>query len=129
MTVSSEERLVLSCSCEACSQVGVISGFEGTAMDLSRYVPRGRTVCWGFDEESRQVLRGATVALPSLRAVVARASPHADLRRLLLVPATMAELDEMYSLVEELLDVARGERRRELLEALLASLCTSMDGF
>jgi hypothetical protein len=86
-------------------------------------------VCWGFDEESRKVLRAATVAQPALRTVVARASPHAELRKLLVVVATTRELDAMYSLVEERLAVARGERRRELLFDLLASLCTSLDGF
>ena len=35
----------------------------------------------------------------------------------------------MYSLVEALMDGARGRRRLELLETLLASLCTSIDGF
>jgi hypothetical protein len=129
MSISREEPSVIVCSCEACFQVGTLAGFEGTEMDLSRYVPRGRTVGWGLDEESRTVLRGATEAQPALRAVVSRASPHSEVRKLLVVAATVRELDAMYSRVEELLDVARGERRRELLTELLASLSTSIDGF
>jgi hypothetical protein len=35
----------------------------------------------------------------------------------------------MYSLVEALTDGTRSRRRLELLEGLLASLCTAIDGF
>jgi hypothetical protein len=48
---------------------------------------------------------------------------------LLLIDATVEELDEMYTLVEELTDMRTGRRQRDLLDGLRASLCNSMDGF
>lgn len=75
------------------------------------------------------MLVSATAHLPALQAVIARARPHADVEGLLLVEATMPELDEIYTLVEDLTDFARGARQIELLDGLRASLCTSMDGF
>lgn len=59
-------------SCMACGERGVITGFEGTALDLSSYVPRKKVGLWGFDDESCEVLLGATTHLPSLRARVRR---------------------------------------------------------
>jgi len=47
---------------------------------------------------------------------------------LLLVQATVRELDQMYTLVEDLSEGARG-RRRAMLDELRATLCNSMDGF
>jgi hypothetical protein len=35
----------------------------------------------------------------------------------------------MYSLVEALMDATRSRRKLDQLEGLLATLCTSMDGF
>lgn len=85
---------------------------------------------WGFDDEECVLLLEATVEIPSLRAVLARAVPRPDLAEdLCLVAATPAELDEMYSLVEELIDGNPSEWDREVLEGLLASLCSSIDGF
>ena len=85
---------------------------------------------WGFTEEERRVLTAATGNIPELRAVLERGVPRPELAEgLLLVQATLSELDEMYSLVEALMDGTRGKRRLELLDGLLASLCTSIDGF
>lgn len=129
ISVSFDAAGVIGCSCEVCNQVGVISGFQGTAMDLSRHVPQGKTVTWDLDEESRKVLLSATSAVPALRAIVVRAAPHAEIRGLLLVHATSRELDAMYTLVEGLFRRTSGPRRRELLSELLASLCSCIDGF
>jgi hypothetical protein len=87
-----------------------------------------RNRLWGFDDADRALLIAATVELPSLRAVVARAEPRADLR-MWLVRATKRELNEMYDLVEALMDGTRGRRQLERLDGLLATLCTSIDGF
>jgi hypothetical protein len=39
----------------------VITGFEGTEMDLSPYVPRKKKLrVWGFDDKEREVLLTAT---------------------------------------------------------------------
>lgn len=85
---------------------------------------------WGFTDEERRALAAATGNIPSLQAVLDRAVPRPDLAEgLLLVQATVFELDEMYSLVEELMEGTRSQRRLDLLEGLLASLCSSMDGF
>lgn len=85
---------------------------------------------WGFTEEERRVLAPAVGELPGLRAVLERAGPRPDLAEgLLLVQATAVELDKMYSLVEALMDGTRSRRRLDLLEGLLASLCSSIDGF
>jgi hypothetical protein len=84
---------------------------------------------WGFDGAERDLLMGATAEIPTLGAVVARAGLRADLGGLWIVQASPDELDEMYSLVEALTDGTRSRRRLELLEGLLASLCTAIDGF
>ena len=75
------------------------------------------------------MLLAATAEIPTLRAVLERAAPHPQIVGLLVLRASVRELDEMYSLVEALMDGTRGRRKRELLEGLLATLCTSMDGF
>ena len=116
-------------SCAVCGERGVITGIEGSPSDLSPYVPRGKTRLWGFDEEERVVLRGATSSLPELRAILSRGTPRADIPGLLLAEATPAEFDALYSLVEALMDKRGGHHRREILDDLLRSLCTAIDGF
>lgn len=117
-------------SCVACGEAGVITGFEGTAFDLSRYAPRRRKLhVWGLEDEDRDVLLAATSWIPSLRAVVARAQPVDTVPGLLRVEATVAELDQMYTLVDDLSDVTRGRRKLERLDGLRASLSTAIDGF
>jgi hypothetical protein len=116
-------------SCEVCGERGVITGLEGSASDLSRYAPRGKTRVWGMDEEERSLLRAATSSIPELRVLVSRGTPREDIPGLLLVEATVAELDELYALVAALMDARGGRRRREILDGLLRSLCTAIDGF
>jgi hypothetical protein len=84
---------------------------------------------WGFDEEQGAVLRSATVDIPALREVIERARPHGEIAGLQILQATVAELDDIYTLVEGLTDGTRSRKRRELLDDLRASLCTVMDGF
>jgi len=88
---------------------------------------RGKRL-WGFDDEARAFLIEATAEIPSLVAVVTRAERRADLG-MWIVQASMEELDEMYSFGAGLMDGTRSRRRLDLLEGMLASLCTSMDGF
>jgi hypothetical protein len=85
---------------------------------------------WGFDDADRALLATATVELPALRAVIARAQLRPDLQPgLWVVQASLRELDEIYSLVEALMDRTRSRRKLDQLDGLLATLCTSMDGF
>jgi hypothetical protein len=91
-------------------------------------MPRRKRV-WGFDDADRELLAAATREIPTLRAMVARAGRREDLGGLWVVEASVGELDEMYSLVEAMMDGTRSRRRIEQLEGMLASLCTSMDGF
>lgn len=84
---------------------------------------------WGFDDADRAILATATTEIPELRAVVARAAQHAELGGLWVVEASVDGLDEMYSLVSALMDGTRSRRRLEQLEGMLATLCTSIDGF
>lgn len=88
-----------------------------------------RTRLWGFDDAERELLIAATVELPEVRAVLARAERRADFQGLWVLQASVRELDEIYSLVEALMDGTRSRRRLDRLEGLLATLCTSMDGF
>jgi len=88
---------------------------------------RGKRL-WGFGDEARAFLIEATAEIPSLLALVTRAERRADLG-MWIVQASMEELDEMYSFGEALMDGTRSRRRLELLEGMLASLGTSMDGF
>ena len=84
---------------------------------------------WAFDDEQRGLLLDATTNIPELHAVLERARPHAEIPGLWLVQASMAELDEMYGLVEALMDGTHSRRRLDVLDGLLAGLCTSIDGF
>ena len=115
--------------CATCGDEGVVRGWEHCNHDLSDFVPCDDLRRWVLDDEEREYLHGATRGLPDLRAVIMRASPHARDPRVLVVEASVEELDELYTLIEELTDVARGRREHELLDGLRASLCTSMDGF
>lgn len=116
-------------SCPTCGECGVITGFGDSEHDLSASIPRAETVLWGLDQESRDVLYVATARIPSLRALVARASPVAEIEGFLRVDATIDELDELYTLIEHLSDLTRSGRRRELLDDLRRSLCGAMDRF
>ena len=117
-------------ACATCGENGVVTDFEATVHDLSPYAPTKKKLRhWGFDDEGREVLLDATTHVPSLRAVIARASPAADVPGLLLLQATIDELDEIYTLVEELTDATRSRRRIELLDGMRADLCGAMDGF
>jgi len=84
---------------------------------------------WGFDDGEREILTAATAEIPELRAVIARAGRRAELGNLWVVEASVGELDEIYSLVEALIDGTRSRRRRDQLDGMRATLCTSMDGF
>lgn len=88
---------------------------------------RGKRL-WGFDDEERGVLLAATASIPELAAVVTRAEKRADIG-VWIVQASVNELDDMYSLVEALMDGTRSRKRIDLLEGLRATLCTSIDGF
>lgn len=117
-------------SCATCGESGAITGFEGTELDLSAHVLRKKKArVWGFDDESRAVLLGATTHIPALRAVIARACPVDSVPGLLVVNGTVDEFDEIYTLVEHLSDATRSRRRLELLDGLRAGLCTAIDGF
>jgi hypothetical protein len=116
-------------SCAACGEDGVITGFEGTELDLSPYAPGKKKLrFWGFDDEGRAVLRAAAYN-PLLRAVISRARPAPDVPGLLIVEATVEELDEMYTLVEHLEAMTRGRRRRDLFRGMRADLSVAIDGF
>jgi hypothetical protein len=116
-------------SCATCGEHGVITGFEGTEVDLSAHGLRKKERVWGVDDESREVLLAATTHLPALRAVLARACPVDSVPGLLMVDGTVDEFDAMYTLVEHLSDATRSRRRLELLDELRAGLCTAIDGF
>jgi hypothetical protein len=51
-----------------------------------------------------------------------------DLGGFWVVEASFGELDEMYRLVQALMDSTRS-RRLDQLDGMLATLCTSMDAF
>ncbi len=90
---------------------------------------RNKNRLWGFDDAERELLIGATEHLPELRAVIERAERRADLDGLWLVKSNVDELDEMYSLVQALMDGTRSRKKLDLLDGMLATLCTSIDGF
>lgn len=116
-------------SCKACGEQGTITGFEHSEHDLSAYVPTTKTRLWGVDEESRDVLYEATALIPELRAIIARATPVAEIPGFLRIDASVKELDELYTLVEQLTDMTRSRRRMELLDDLRRGLSTAIDGF
>ena len=116
-------------SCKTCGVGGAITSFEHSAHDMSPYIPRKKTVLWGLDQESRDMLYMCTALIPSLRAVVSRASPLTEIKGFLRVDATIDELDEIYTLVEHLYSIFPGRRKRELLDAPRRDLCGAMDRF
>lgn len=90
---------------------------------------RNKSRVWGFDDAERELLIAATGEIPTLRAVIDRAERRAGFDGLWLVKSNVEELDEMYSLVQALMDGTRGRKKLDLLDGMLATLCTSMDGF
>jgi hypothetical protein len=117
-------------SCPVCGDQGDITGFEGTAHDMSPFVPRKQKLrVWAIDDKERGVLLEATTHIPALRAVVSRGSPAVDLEQALMVQATVDELDEIYTIVEHLTDATRSRSRIQLLDGLRMGLSTAMDGF
>jgi hypothetical protein len=129
LDVTRVEPSTLEWSCSTCGERGVITGFANSELDFSPFLPRTSTVLWGLDQESRDVLYAATARIASLRAIVARASPVAEIEGFLRVDATVDELDELYTLIEQLSDQTRSGRRRELFDDLRRSLCGAMDRF
>lgn len=129
LTASRDVQRNMRWRCATCGEDGVVRGWEHCNHDLSDFVPCDDLRTWMLDGEEREYLHGATRGFPDLRAVIMRASPHARDPRVLVVRASVEELDELYTLVEELTDFARSRREHELLDGLRASLCTSMDGF
>jgi hypothetical protein len=121
--------MIVDWACDRCGRIGVIADFYAGGHDLSRYWRKGKKVVWGVTESQRALLWDVTSRIPSLRALLARAAPASEVAGLLVVPAAVVELDEMYTLVEDLSDVAWGRRHRDALDELRATLCNSMDGF
>lgn len=115
--------------CAACGDEGVVRGWEHCEHDLSDFEAFEDPRQWYLEEAEHELLLEGTRGLPELRAVIMGASPDPNDPQLLVVKATVEELDELYTLVEELADATRAPRRRELLEGLRASLCVTMDGF
>jgi hypothetical protein len=116
-------------SCKTCGEHGAITGFEHSEHDFSAYISTKKCRLWGVDQESRDVLYAATAVLPELRAIIARATPVAEVPGFLRIDASVEELDELYTLVEQLTDMTRSRRRIELLDDLRGGLCTAIDGF
>lgn len=81
----------------------------GGLLWLARAMARGKRL-WGFDDSERGLLIEATTNIPTLRGVLARAERRAELGGAWVVQATVGELDEMYSLVEALMDGTRSRR-------------------
>jgi hypothetical protein len=90
---------------------------------------RSKKRVWGFDDAGRELLLDATAEIPELRALVVRAEQRADFNGLWLVKSNADELDDMYSLVSALMDSTRSRKKLDLLDGMLASLCTAIDGF
>jgi len=90
---------------------------------------RNKTRLWVFEDAERELLVAATAEIPTLRAVIERAERRADFNGLWLLKSNADELDEMYSLVQALMDGTRSRKKLDLLDGMLATLCTSIDGF
>jgi hypothetical protein len=88
-----------------------------------------RNCVWAFDEEERGILWRATVHFSELRELLGRARKDEDDEGMWLVTATEEELDEMYTLVDALMDRTRNRKRFYRLDGTLAGLAMAMDGF
>ena len=84
---------------------------------------------WGFATAQRDVLMDATLRSSPLLPLICSAERRAEGEHLWLLTGSVRELNEVYDLVEVLMARARGARQRDLLEGLLASLCSAMDRF
>jgi hypothetical protein len=117
-------------SCPSCGDHGDVTGFEGTAHDLSSFVAQGGKLrVWAIDDQERRVLLDATTRNMALRAVVSRASPALEVEQALMIQATLDELDAIYTLVEQLTDATKSRRRIQFLDDVRRGLCGAMDGF
>jgi hypothetical protein len=125
--VARPERDTIEWSCAKCGERGTITGFAGSERDLSGFIPTVKTYLWGVTQESHDLLYAATEDIPELRAVISRASPVDEIPGFLRIDATMRELDDLYTLVEELTDATRSRRRIEILGDLRGDLCAVMD--
>lgn len=102
---------------------GAVEAWLGCGMGRRRRL-------WAFNDEERSVLIEASAGIPALQSVLARAERRAELGSgAWVVQASVGELEEMYDLVNALMDATLSRRRLDLLEGLLASLSTSIDGF
>ena len=115
--------------CLSCGDDGAVTALDATNHDLSMYVPPEDFLQWRLDEDERALLWRQTAQLPELRAVIVRASPLPDEPSIYRVPAALEELDEIYTLIEELSDVLSNRRDKDLLDGIRESLCVTMDGF
>lgn len=116
-------------TCGRCGDRGTVSGFEGSVLDLSDYRLDGEFVTWGIDAKQQKLLLRLTASSPEYRSVLARARPHDEIRGLLIINATLPELDELHLLIEARMDGVRSKRERAILDGLLSTLWTSTDGF
>lgn len=117
--------------CTTCGDEGVVTEFADGAYDLSQYMPilgEPDVVEWRIDERERALLWRASVESPSIRAVIARASPVPERPGVFAIEAHQAELEDISMLVDELIDGARDRRGRDLLGGLRASLSAAFEG-
>src|SRR5262245_50946857 len=84
---------------------------------------------WGFDDAEREVLSRRQSSFRRCVRWWRERSGVRICRTCGSCKRACGKLDEVYSLVEALMDETENEQRLEQLEGMLATLCTSMDGF
>jgi hypothetical protein len=84
---------------------------------------------WTFDDQARSLLLRATEGLPELRSVIGLAERQPALDNRWEVTASLEDLNDLYTLVEQLIDQARSRKQREMLDGLRFSLSAALDGF
>ncbi len=84
---------------------------------------------WVFDDQARRLLLRSTAGRPELRSVIGRAERQPALDNRWEVTASLEDLNDLYTLVEQLIDQTRGRRQRATLDGIRLSLSAALDGF
>lgn len=116
-------------TCPSCGRTGTITGYAKGIFDYCEYAhgDKGEHQ-WGFDWDVRQYCLKITDWSPPLYSVIWRGCYYEE-NDFFGLNATLEELDALYTIAEHERYRVRSPRQEALVNTVLQSLCTGMDGF